>query len=178
MMKGETMLGAKRALTFEKKQSVLTPPDLGQKQRLFADALTKAEGKPVTNRRKMAEDQPVGGAVMAPITYAATIAAAPLPPPADATMAAHIERIAAAIAEVTSSGAKAEIQIQLPPGATRLDGAIIGRNDAGQLHIVLTTAAAITPAASAQLQSQLTERLLRRDIRVAKMNLQRVSRRG
>jgi hypothetical protein len=50
---------------------------------------------------------------------------------------------------------------------------VLGRNDAGQMHIVLTTAAAITPATAAQMQSQLTERLLRRDIRVSRMTLQR-----
>ena len=125
------------------------------------------------------EDQPAGALLTTPVTYAATaIAPTAATASTDAAFAAHIERIAAAIAEVAAGGAKADVHLTLPTGATRIDGAVIGRDAMGQLHIVLTTASAIAPATAAQLQSQLTERLLRRDIRVSKMGLQRINRGG
>jgi hypothetical protein len=177
-MKGDSSIAPKAMPTHAKREKSIAPSDLGQKQRLFADALNKAAAKPALQRNKQAEDQPVGALVTAPINYAAT-AMAPTPATAatDAAFAAHIERIAAAIAEVAAGGAKADFHLTLPVGPTRIDGAVIGRDALGQLHIVLTTASAIAPATAAQLQSQLTERLLRREIRVAKMGLQRMSRR-
>lgn len=177
-MTGDTQIAPKATHALAKKELVLPPTDLSQKQRLFADAMTKAETKPQAIRKKLADDQPVGLLMTLATGYAA---AAPEATPAtastDPVFAAHIERIAAAIAEVAASGAKSEIHLQLPPGATRVDGAVIGRDAMGALHIVLTTASDIPPANAAQLQSQLTERLLRREIRVAKLGLQRIDRR-
>ena len=177
-MKGDSTIAPKAMPPPGKKQDGIAPSEVAQKQRLFADALNKAASKPAALRNKLAEDQPGGALVTAPVAYAAT-AMAPTPATAatDATFAAHIERIAAAIAEVTAGGAKADVHLTLPSGSTRIDGAVIGRDAMGQIHIVLTTASAIAPATAAQLQNQLTERLLRRDIRVAKIGLQQVSRR-
>jgi hypothetical protein len=175
MMPHETPIATKTITSRQKSADVVAPRDRVQAQNLFADALKRADGKPSLLKTKMLEDQPAGVSITLSVDYAAAaLSAAPAgPTQADAAMAAHIERIAAAIAEVTTSGGKAEIHLQLPPGSTKIDGAVLGRNDAGQMHIVLTTAAAITPATAAQMQSQLTERLLRRDIRVSRMSLQR-----
>jgi hypothetical protein len=177
-MKGDPSIAPKAMPTQAKRPRDDAPADLGQKQRLFADALNKAATKPAAQRNKLAEEQPVGALATAPVTYAAT-AMAPTPATAatDAAFAAHIERIAAAIAEVAAGGAKADVHLTLPAGPTRIDGAVIGRDAMGQLHIILTTASAIAPATAAQLQNQLTERLLRREIRIARMALQRSNRR-
>jgi hypothetical protein len=175
MMKGDTPLMPKTIVPPTKSAMAATPRERAQSQHLFADALKRADAKPLPLKKKAVEDQPAGASMTMPVDYALTASSTPPagPAQADKAMAAHLERIAAAIAEVSNHGAEAEIHLQLPPGATRIDGAVLGRNDAGQMHIVLTTASAITPAASAQLQSQLSDRLLRRDIRVARMTLQR-----
>ncbi len=177
-MKGDSSIAPKAMPSQSKTSERVAPSDVGQKQRLFADALNKASAKPAALNNKLAEDQPVDALVTTPVTYAAT-AMTPIPATAasDASFAAHIERIAAAIAEVAANGAKADVHLTLPAGPTRIDGAVIGRDAMGHIHIVLTTASAIAPATAAQLQSQLTERLLRREIRVAKMALQRINRR-
>jgi hypothetical protein len=177
-MKGDSAIAPKAMPAQSNKEERISPSDRGQKQRLFADALNKAASKPAALRNKLAEEQPVGTLVMAPVTYAATaMAPTSATAPTDAAFAAHLERIAAAIAEMAAGGAKADVHLTLPAGPTRIDGAVIGRDAMGQLHIVLTTGSAIAPASAAQLQSQLTERLLRRDVRVAKMALQRINRR-
>lgn len=175
MMKGDTPFMPKTIIPPTKSAMATPPRERAQSQHLFADALKRADAKPHTLKKKTVEDQPVGTSMTMPIDYALTASSARPAGPAqgDKAMAAHLERIAAAIAEVSKHGVQAEIHLQLPPGATRIDGAVLGRNDSGQMHIVLTTASTITPAASAQLQSQLSERLLRRDIRVARMTLQR-----
>ncbi len=175
MMKGDTAVPVKTIPLAAKTARIADPQNRAQVQNLFADALKRADAKPPALKKKIIEDQPVGVSITMPVDYALTASAAPAAGPAhaDSAMAAHIERIAAAIAEVVNKGASAEIHLQLPPGATRIDGAVLGRNDAGQMHIVLTTTAAIAPASAAQMQSQLTERLLRRDVRIARMTLQR-----
>lgn len=175
MMKNDPSISARQ--TPKPARNDVAPPmsDLAQKQRQFADALDKARAKPVPLRPKQAEELPVGAHLTVAAGYAAlsqtpTAATAPT----DAALAAHIERIAAAIAELAASGANADVHVQLPPGATGINGAVLGRNNIGQIHIVLTTAAAIPPATAAQLQTQLSERLLRRDVKVAKIGLQRI----
>jgi hypothetical protein len=180
MMKGETPLAAKTIVPPTKSVRIAEPRDRAQSQHLFADALKRADAKSQPLKKKMVEDQPGGVSITTPVDYALSASSTPPAGPvqADAAMAAHIERIAAAIAEVANSGAQAETHLQLPLGATRIDGAVLGRNDAGQMHIILTTAAVIAPATAAQMQSQLTERLLRRDIKVAKIDVQRVKRSG
>ena len=176
-MKSDTAIAPKAMPAQSKKEARVAPTEIGQKQRLFADALNKVASKPTLLRNKLAEDQPVGALLTTPVTYAAAaIAPTAATASTDAAFAAQIERIASAIAEVAAGGAKADVHLTLPAGPTRIDGAVIGRDALGQIHIVLTTASAIAPATAAQLQNQLTERLLRRDIRVAKMGLQRVSR--
>jgi hypothetical protein len=160
-------------------QNNAEPPisDLANKQRQFADALDKARAKPLPLRPKQAEDLPVGALMTVASGYAA-INAAPTATASsnDAAFAAHLERIAAAIAELAASGVNADVHVQLPPGATGINGAVLGRNSLGQIHVVLTTAAAIPPTTAAQLQSQLSERLLRRDIKIAKIGIQRIGR--
>lgn len=179
MMKNDPSISA-RPMPKPTRQAAAPPAsDNAQKQRQFADALDKALGKPAPLRPKQAEELPVGALMTVAAGYAAL---GPTPTattaPTDAAFAAHIERIAAAIAEIAASGANADVHVQLPPGATGINGAVLGRNDMGQIHIVLTTANAIPPATAAQLQSQLSERLLRRDVKVAKIGLQRIGRRA
>lgn len=176
MMKGEIAVASNASASATRLGRAVTAPSGPQTHLLFADALKRADGKPQPFKKKMAEDQPAGTSITTPVDYALTASPGTHsgPAPTDSAMAAHIERIAAAIAEITTSGGSTEIHLQLPPGTTRIDGAVVGRNDAGQMHIVLTTAAAIAPTTAAQMQSQLTEWLLRRDIRATKISVQRV----
>jgi hypothetical protein len=177
MMKNDPSISARQMPKPSRREVAPPVSDLAQKQRQFADSLDKARGKTVPLRPKQAEELPVG----ALMTVASGYAVLGQPPtaataPTDAAFAAHIERIAAAIAEIAASGANADIHVQLPPGATGINGAVLGRTDMGQIHIMLTTAAAIPPATAAQLQSQLSARLLRRDVKVAKIGLQQIKR--
>lgn len=177
MMKNDPSVSARQMPKSARKEVARPVSDLAQTQRQFAEALDKARGKPAPLRPKQAEDLPVGAPMTVASGYATVVpTSTAATAPTDPAFAAHIERIAAAIAEIAAAGANADVHIQLPPGATGITGAVLGRNEMGQIHIVLTTAAAIPPATAAQLQSQLSERLLRRDVKVAKIGLQRVPR--
>lgn len=157
----------------------ITHSDAGQAKRSFEDSLLKTARKINKLQDKFNSDQGFG---LSPFSAANLVGSAVVQAPAstapDAQMAAHVERIAAAIAEVAAGGAKAEVQLMLPKGATAIDGAIIGRNEAGALHIMLTSPNAIAPGQAAMLQASLHDRLRQRDVRVSKVSLQKVARRS
>lgn len=152
--------------------------DVGQAKRTFQEALVKTERKFAKLDDKVSDEQVSGMSAFAAATLIGTpVVQAPSSVAPDPQMAAHIERIAAAIAEMTTGGAKADVQLTLPKGATGIDGAIIGRNEAGALHILLTSPNEIAPAQAALLQTSLHDRLRQRDVRVGRVALQRVDRR-
>jgi hypothetical protein len=177
-MKGDTPLAAKPVATATAKIANITHIDVGQAKRNFQDSLLKTERKLLKLNDTISDDQVSGlSAFSATTLVGAAVVQAPASMGPDAQMAAHIERIAAAIAEVTAQGASADVHLTLPKGATAIDGAIIGRNEAGALHIMLTSANAIAPAQAAMLQASLHDRLRQRDVRVGKVTLQKVTRR-
>lgn len=180
MMKSDAQIAPRAAPALTRKAPIDAPPDMTQKQRQFADALSKAGAKPRSPTMDAVEGQPLGAPMQIANSFAGApiIATTPAAPTSDAAFAAHIERVAAAIAEVSGAGAKPQIILTLPAGPTRIDGAVIGRDATGGLHITLMTTADIAPANAAQLQAQLSDRLLRREVRVAKMGMQRLHRRG
>lgn len=180
-MKGDTPLTAKPAAQPQSKLANITHSDVGHAKRDFQESLLKTERKLSLFKDKKLDDQVSGMSAFA----TATLAACPVAPPTspagalpDAQMAAHIERIAAAIAEVNAGGASADVHISLPKGATHVDGAIIGRNEAGALHIMLTSPNAIAPAQAAMLQASLHDRLRQREVRVGKVSIQKINRQG
>jgi hypothetical protein len=150
-------------------------PQPAQK-RAFADALTRNAGK---TKKQTADDN-----VFAALAMPRDLAAAPMaegPATAgdvDAMLHAHLDRIAAAIAEIAKGGAEPQVQLSLPLGAYRIEGAVLGRDLAGQINVLLIPATAVPPAMAAQWSEQLNERLLRREIRVGRVGVQAPSRRA
>jgi hypothetical protein len=177
MIKGDTKPMARA----QPKVANITHSDTGQVKREFQDALLKTARKLTQLKDKNQDDQVSGMSAFATGTLNG-VAAVQAPPSAgtlpDAQMAAHIERIAAAIAEVTAQGASADVHLTLPKGATAIDGAIIGRNEAGALNIMLTSTNAIAPTQAAMLQASLHDRLRQRDVRVSKVSIQKFNRQG
>lgn len=150
-------------------------PQPAQK-RAFADALTRNAGK---TKMQNADD-----GILAALTTPRDLAAAPMAEAAtsagdvDAMLHAHLDRIAAAIAEVAKGGAEPQVQLSLPLGAYRIEGAVLGRDLAGQINVLLIPATAVSPAMAAQWSEQLNERLLRREVRVGRVGVQAPSRRA
>jgi hypothetical protein len=178
MMKSDTPITTKMVMPASSTSPKTLRVDMPRARLLFTESILKSEHKLFKKNGKPAEDQTAGLSPFVTATLTRTDPAqAPATLPANMQMAAHIEKIAAAIAEVTKSGAAAEIQLILPTGATLIDGAIIGRNDQGGLHIILTSHGHIPPTQAAFLQSSLQEHLRQRDIRVSKLALHRVDRR-
>jgi hypothetical protein len=179
MMKDNMPMTARPVAATKAKMTNITQSDAGQAKRNFEDSLLKTARKLNKLDEKTSDDQGFGlSAFSATNLVGVAVVQAPASTGPDAQMAAHLERIAAAIAEVTAGGAKAEVQLMLPKGATGIDSAIIGRNDAGALHIMLTSPNAIAPAQAAMLQASLHDRLRQRDVRVSKVSLQKVERRS
>lgn len=150
-----------------------TPEPQPGQRRAFAEALTRHAGK----RPAKEQLQDMGGAFAAlamPREFAAA-ALAEAPTAAgdvDPALHAQLDRIAAAIAELARGGAEAEVHLSLPLGAYRVEGAVLGRDLAGQLNVLLIPSGAVPPAVSAQWTEQLNERLLRRELRVGKVSVQ------
>lgn len=147
-------------------------------QRAFADALARHGGKP---RGKSPLDDASTG--LAALATAREFAAVPMAEAramagdVDANLQANLDRIAAAIAEFAANGAEPEVHLSLPPGS-RIEGAVLGRDLAGQINILLIPPAAVPPTVAAQWTEQLNERLLRRELRVGKLTVQSAARRA
>lgn len=141
-----------------------------QHRRGFADALARHSGKGL---QKDKEDSPFAAIAM-PREFAPhqVIEARTVAGDVDADFQAHLDRIAAAIAEMAKSGADAEVQLSLPLGGYRVEGAVLGRDLAGQINVLLVPSHAVPPALATQWSEQLNERLLRREIRVGRIGVQ------
>ncbi len=148
-------------------------PEAAPKQRkAFADALSRHAGKRAARDPGM--DKADGmAAIITPRDFAA---AAVIARPAaagmvDAAQHAQLDRIAAAIAEVSKT-AQPEVHLSLPLGSYKVEGAVLGHDLAGQVNVLLIPSAAVPPAVAAQWSEQLHERLLRREVRVGKVRVQ------
>jgi hypothetical protein len=134
--------------------------------RSFEDALKRAKEQAMSR-----DDLPVviagpNAAAVSPVVQGA--AAAGLVDPAQL---AHLDKIAAAIAELRPQDGDAQVHIALPPGPLPFDGALIARGANGAMTIMLTSAEAIAPAVGAQLRGELRDRLAKRGVQVARVGL-------
>jgi uncharacterized membrane protein len=144
---------------------------LPNQRRAFADALSRHGGKSAGKERR---EQPDGalaalttrGFAATPVTQAPGTAG-----DVDAQLHAQLDRIAAAIAEF-AKGAEPEIHLSLPLGTYKVEGAVLGRDLAGQLNILLVSGNAVPPAVATQWTQQLNERLLRRELRIGRIDVQ------
>jgi len=144
---------------------------LPNQRRAFADALSRHGGKLAGKERREDADGALLGLASrdfaaAPIAQARDVAGA-----VDPEFHAQLDRIAAAIAEF-AKGAEPEVHLALPLGAYKVEGAVLGRDLAGQLNILLIPGSAVPPAVATQWSQQLNERLLRRDLRIGKVDVQ------
>lgn len=148
-------------------------PEAAPKQRkAFADALSRHAGKRVA--KDPGADKADGlAAISAPRDFVAlSVAARPSAAGVvDPVQHAQLDRIAAAIAEVSKS-AQPEVHLALPLGSYRVEGAVLGHDLAGQVNVLLIPSAAVPPAVAAQWSEQLHERLLRREVRVGRVGVQ------
>ena len=155
-------------------QPGVMPEALPSHRRAFAEALSRHGGKPLAKERA-AEALADLGAIAAPPREFAAIGAADSPIAAgdvDSTLHAQLDRIAAAIAEVVKTGADPEVHLSLPLGAYRIEGAVLGRDLAGQINISLIPGSAVPPTVAVQWSEQLSERLVRRQLRIGKSGVQ------
>jgi hypothetical protein len=147
-------------------------------RRAFADALARHGGKP---RGKNPFDEAPGAlsAMATPREFAALAMAEARPIAGDVDLAfqANLDRIAAAIAEFAANGAEPEVHLALPAGS-KVEGAVLGRDLAGQINVLLIPSTAVPPALAAQWTEQLQERLVRRELRVGKLSVQSSARRA
>ncbi len=86
------------------------------------------------------------------MAFTAKVLAAEVPP-------AHLEKIAAAIAELTTKGADAQFQLNLPMGSTMIEGAILGRDASGRIMVQLLSPSILPPQLASQLSADLARRL-------------------
>jgi FAD/FMN-containing dehydrogenase len=74
----------------------------------------------------------------------------------------HLARMLAAIEEMVDKGVMAEYQLSLPAGPTTIEGAVLGRDPSGKLHVQLLANAPVGAAVMQQLQNALRQRLATR----------------
>ncbi|MGK6318106.1 hypothetical protein [Sphingomonas sp. DT-204] len=154
------------------------PEPLPMQKRAFADALARSSVKDGNVRKEQLADAGPFTAIM-PREFAGIPMAETASPAGDVDPAFHaqLDRIAAAIAEVAKTGAEPEVHLALPLGNYRIEGAVLGRDPAGQVNVVLISGAAVPPTIAAQWSEQLGERLLRREVRVGRIGVQASGRR-
>ncbi len=92
------------------------------------------------------------------------MATAPSAPPE--APPAHLDRIAAAIAELSGKDVDLRFQLSLPMGNTQIEGALIGRDVMGRLSIQLTTNAVLPPEQMAKMSAELARRLREKKLRI------------
>jgi hypothetical protein len=95
----------------------------------------------------------------------------------DLSAAAHLDRIAAAIAEASAAGSDAKLHLTLPPGHLPIAGAILGRDGGGQMTVMLLAQGHVAPAVAAGLATELSARLSRRQIKTSRIAFEKADRR-
>lgn len=155
------------------------PEPMPAQKRAFADALARTSAKTVGSKKEPLTDAGPFAAIM-PREFAGVPVAETASPAGDVDPAFHaqLDRIAAAIAEVAKTGAEPEVHLALPLGNYRIEGAVLGRDPAGQVNVVLIAGTAVPPTTAAQWSEQLGERLLRREVRVGRIGVQASGRRA
>lgn len=156
------------------RESTPLPQVQTAQKRAFADALSLANARAKSGKARLADDPSLATSMLSSAGRSA-IASTPPSATTDAALAAQIERIAAAIAEVAATGANAQLHLSLPLGLNRIDGAILGRDAAGRLNVLLIPGSAVPPTTATRWSEQLSERLLRRDIRLGRVTVQMVT---
>jgi hypothetical protein len=81
--------------------------------------------------------------------------------------AEHLARMAAAIQELATNGATANYHLQLPLGSVLLQGAVLGRDASGHLAIQLIASGTLTPQQTAQLRSELIQRMEKKRLKIS-----------
>jgi hypothetical protein len=81
--------------------------------------------------------------------------------------AEHLARMAAAIQEMAANGVTANYQLQLPMGSAILQGAVLGRDGAGNLAIQLIASGMLTAQQTTQLRNELMQRLEKKRLKVS-----------
>ena len=92
------------------------------------------------------------------------MAAAPTAPPE--APPAHLDRIAAAIAELSGKDVDVHFQLSLPMGNTQIESALIGRDAMGRLSVQLTANAVLPPEQMAKMSAELSRRLRDKKLRI------------
>jgi hypothetical protein len=99
---------------------------------------------------------------LAPVNKA--MATAPAAPPE--APPAHLDRIAAAIAELSGKDVDVHFQLNLPMGNTQIESALIGRDAMGRLSVQLTANAVLPPEQMAKMSAELSRRLREKKLRI------------
>jgi hypothetical protein len=86
------------------------------------------------------------------MAFTAKILAAEVPP-------AHLEKMAAAIAELVTKGTDAQFTLNLPMGSAMIEGAILGRDASGRIMVQLLSPSILPPHLASQLSADLARRL-------------------
>ena len=85
-----------------------------------------------------------------------TSAAGPL---TQAEIPAHIEKMAAAIQELSAKGVDTRFTLELPLGNMNIQSAVLGRDASGQIAIQLQADGLMPPAMLSRLSAELAQRL-------------------
>lgn len=99
--------------------------------------------------------------VLAAEAKPALVKAAPAEPPPE-----HLDRIAAAIAELSGKDIDMRFQLNLPFGAGQVDTALIGRDAMGRLTVQLASNAVLPPEVMTKMSNELARRLRERKLRI------------
>jgi hypothetical protein len=121
-------------------------------------------GKTLVDEREARSESGISGPMMAILgarAKPAVVQSAPAEPPP-----AHLDRIAAAIAELSGKDIDMRFQLNLPFGTAQIDTALVGRDAMGRLTIQLACNSALPPETMAKMSSELARRLRERKLRV------------
>ncbi len=121
-------------------------------------------GKASVDEREARSDSGVNGPIISTIAAlgkSAVIKSAPPEPPPP-----HLDRIAAAIAELSGKDVDMRFQLNLPFGTAKIDNALIGRDAMGRLTVQLACNTVLPPETMAKMANELSRRLRERKLRV------------
>jgi hypothetical protein len=92
------------------------------------------------------------------------MATAPAAPPE--TPPAHLDKIAAAIAELSGKEVDVQFQLSLPMGNTHVESVMIGRDAMGRIAVQLTANAILPPETMTKMSAELSRRLREKKLRI------------
>jgi hypothetical protein len=121
-------------------------------------------GKALVDEREARSENGIGGpmvTILGARAKPAVMQSAPAEPPP-----AHLDRIAAAIAELSGKDIDMRFQLNLPFGTARIDNALIGRDTMGRLTVQLACNSVLPAETMAKMSNELARRLRERKLRV------------